>query len=228
MPGFRTICSPMAPAGGRSVWLTTVLFMFACVVLRAEEPPLQSFQFGGGGSYGRSNRLPDKNGFWGFLFGGSWAQNRWLRWTGDVGFEFAGSPIQEVPPEGIPASTMASLDQMLVQLHAGPEFTRPAEHVTLFAHVLPGYMEWSLGSMGAENRQFAVSEGGFSMAAGGGMDLHVRSHFDVRLQADYMPAWHHQGTTDVALSPPLPPGKSPYGNFRVAVAFLVTGIRHPR
>ncbi len=100
--------------------------------------------------------------------------------------------------------------------------------MTLFAHVLPGFTEWSLGSMGAEHRQFAVSEDGFSMAAGGGMDVHVRSHFDLRFQADYMPAWHHPGTTDIAFSPPLPPGTSPYGNLRVAVVFLVTGIRHPR
>jgi hypothetical protein len=178
--------------------------MFSGVVLGAEEPPMQSFQFGAGGSYGRSNRLPEKNGFGGFLFGGSWAQNRWLRWAGDVGFQFAKSPIQEVPPA---ASTMAGLDQMLVQLHAGPELTHRAGHVTLFAHVLPGYTEWSLGSMGAENRQFAVSEGGFSMAAGVGLDAHVRSHFDVRLQADYMPVWHDQAAADVALSPPLPPGK---------------------
>lgn len=228
MPGFRTTCSPMTQGSGVSVWLMSVLFLSSCVALRAEEPTIQNFQFGGGGSYGRSNRLPEKSGFGGFLFMGSWAQNRWLRWTGDVGFQFAGSPIQEVLPTGIPASTTAGLDQMLVQLHAGPELTRSAGHVTVFAHVLPGYTEWSLGSMGAENRQFAVSEGGFSMAAGGGMDMHVRRHFDVRLQVDYVPAWLHQGTTDVALNPPLPSGKSPYGNFRVAVVFLVTGNRHPR
>jgi len=214
--------------GRVSVVLTTILFLSAGIALRAEEPAMQSFQFGAGGSYGRSNRLPEKNGFGGFLFGGSWAQNRWLRWTGDVGFQFARSPIQEVTPAGITPSGSTRLDQTLVQLHAGPELTRSAGHVTLFAHVLPGYTEWSLGSMGAENRSFTVNEGGFSMAAGGGMDVHVRSHFDVRLQADYMPAWHGRGTTDVALNPPLPPGKSPYGNFRVAVVFLVTGNRHPR
>ena len=112
---------------------------------------------------------------------------------------------------------------MLVQLHAGPEFTRNGGRATVFAHVLPGYTEWSLGSMGVENRSFTVSEGGFSMEAGGGVDVHVRSHFDLRLQADYMPAWHHPGAADAALSPPLPPGESPYGNLRVAVVFLVTG-----
>jgi hypothetical protein len=202
--------------------------MFSCVALRGEEPTIQSFQIGAGGSYGRSSRLPEKNGFGGFLFAGSWAQNRWLRWSGDLGFQFARSPIQEVPPVGMPASASARLDQMLVQVHVGPELIRSAGHVTLFAHVLPGYTEWSLGSLGAESRQFAVSEGGFSLAAGGGMDVHVRRHFDLRLQADYMPAWLHQGTAEIALSPPLPPGNSPCGNLRFAVVFLATGVRHPR
>lgn len=223
-----TTRSLLAPIGGASAWLATILFAFSCLALRAEEPAMQSYQAGAGGSYGRSARLTEKNGFGGFLFTASWAQTRWLRWTGDGGFQFAGSPIQAVPPEGIPTNGMARLDQMLADFHAGPEFTRPAGNVTMFAHVLPGYTQWSLGSLGAESRSSRVSEGGFSLAAGGGMDMHVRSHFDLRLQADYMPAWLHQSAADPGLSPPLPPGKSPYGNLRVAVVFLVTGIRHPR
>jgi hypothetical protein len=199
-----------------------VLLLLSCGMLHAEEAERRVLQLGIGGSYARSNRLPEKNGFGGLIFGASFAQNRWLRWAGVGGFEWAGSPIQPVPPEGIPAGAVAPVDQMLTQFHAGPELIKQARRAALFAHVLPGYTGWSLGQSSEGGRGRVMSEGGFSLAAGCGVDWHARSHFDIRFQGDYIPAWLGQGTPNVTLNPPLPASKAFYGNFRVGLMFIVT------
>ena len=199
-------------------WIV-LAFVASCWGQTSAETPIQRFQVGVGGTYSRSQRLPEKNGFGGFMFAGSWAQNRLLRWTLSLDFDFAGSPIQLVPPPEIPTGAMAKLGQLLVQVHAGPEFTRHSGRVSLFVHALPGYTGWSLGSL-SEGWNRTVSEGGFSLAAGGGMDTHLAKHFDLRIQGDYIPAWMGQGTPVAALSPPLTAGNSPYHNTRVTVVFM--------
>ncbi len=194
-----------------------------CGGLHAQAVDRGTMQIGFGGSYARSNRLPEKNGFGGFLFTASYAQSRWLRWTGIGGFEFAGSPVQPIPPEGIPASAVAPTDQMLSQFHVGPEFTRYKQRTTFFAHALPGYTGWSLGQESGEGgRGRLLSEGGFSLAVGGGVDIPVRRSVELRFQGDYIPAWIGQGIPNYPLTPSLPLGGSPYQNFRVAMMVIFT------
>lgn len=139
-------------------------------------------QFGAGGLYGRSNRVPEENNFGGFVFAGNWAQGPRLRWAAELGLEVAGSRMQEVPNQGLPIDR---IHQAMTQIHGGPELTRHSEHLTWFAHMLPGYTDWCLGSFAAECWSNNLAERGFSLAAGGGLDVHARQHFDIRFQADY-------------------------------------------
>jgi hypothetical protein len=177
-----------------------------------------TYQFGGGPSYMRSGRLNERNDFGGAVIAASWAQNRCIRWIGDVGLEFAGSPFKTAPPANV------ALAQDLYQFHAGPEFTRRSTRRALFAHVLPGLTWWVL----SDNKTYGVTpykQVGFSLEAGGGMEWRQTKHLDVRLQADYIPVWLHQSNPTSALNAPVPPVQTATGNFRVAVVLLKAGSR---
>ncbi len=211
---------------------TVVLILAAaaawCGLAAAQEKTDHTIQAGLGVSYARSSRVSSQYGFGGLVAAGSVAQNRHLRWAWDFDIEFAGSPFQAVPPQGIPASAMARIDQLLMEFHGGPELTKHAGRVSLFVHGLPGYTSWSLGALAGESWADSAREGGFSLAAGGGVDIHVKENFDIRFQADYIPAWHGQGAVQANLVPAVPPGKSPYGNLRVAMVFLAAAHRPQR
>jgi hypothetical protein len=193
-----------------------------CGALEAEDGPREWFQFGAGGSYIRGNWIQPNRNYGGFLFTAGWAQNQRLRWKFDGGFNFSGSSIQPAPIEGIPADALVSLSQMLSQFHAGPEITWRGRERTWFAHVLPGYTTWSLGFFGLENRSSATDTGGFSLAAGGGMDLRVRQHLALRFQADYVPSWPNREPSSAGLNAPLPTFKALHNDLRLSMFVMGT------
>jgi len=87
---------------------------------------------------------------------------------------------------------------------AGPRFTyRKNEKVTPFAHVLFGVNRVNINpsitvdgeDFGSELADFEVSDRGFAMAFGGGIDVNVNKAFAIRLiQADYFMAKHEDAT----------------------------------
>jgi hypothetical protein len=196
--------------------------------LFAEAPDGGTTQLYGAFAYARSARLPEDRAFRGGLLGISWAQNGWLRWTGDIGFERAGSGFHVLVPSSsdLPAVDW-KMDQFEYQLQLGPEFTKRSGRWVLFAHALPGYGIWALSatSYGGPGKT-GDREGGFSLAMGGGADLRISKHFGLRLfQADYMPVWLEPGHPSTQLTPPLPPRQGVYHNTRIAFGIILTTNR---
>jgi hypothetical protein len=206
--------------------LGVVMLGLMCGALQAEDRPTEWFQFGAGGSYMRGNWIQQNRNYGGLLFTAGWAQSPRLRWKFDGGFNFAGSSIQPAPLEGIPADALVSLSQMLGQFHGGPEITWRGKERTWFAHVLPGYTNWSLGFFGLENRSSVTSASGFSLEAGGGVDLRVRQHLAFRFQADYVSSWPDREPSSAGLNAPLPTFKSLHNDLRISM-FLIGTIDRP-
>lgn len=83
---------------------------------------------------------------------------------------------------------------------AGPKFTfRNSSAVTPFAHVLIGFdnmkVDVSASSMGESMEMEALSETGFGLTLGGGVDVRVNDNFAVRVvQADYYMTNHMDDT----------------------------------
>jgi hypothetical protein len=166
-------------------------------------------------TYARSERT-DSHNLVGYVIGASIVQNSRLRWTGELGMEFGRTKYDEVPTLGYPLP----LAQALAHIHFGPELTRHRGRTTFYCHGLVGYGRWILDSF--ESRD----EGGFSLAAGGGMDIHISSGVGLRIvQIDYMPMWLHSGQGSLVTTPPLPRTGSPTHNLRIGFSLVFGGSR---
>ncbi len=112
-----------------------------------------------------SFELKDARG--GFVVDVSYFFNRWFGFTFDSGAHFGNN---------------YDYDEVLI----GPSIRFPAEHLQPFIHVLGGWTRLSPG-----NRD---SNDVFGVAAGGGIDLKVSRHLNIRLaEADYIYAAHNYG-----------------------------------
>jgi hypothetical protein len=168
------------------------------------------FQTGLGATWLRFNRTK-KSDFGGGVMSGSWARTPRFRWISEFGIHGAASPLEDRNPAD------SKLNQVLFQLQAGPELTRPRPRGTLFVHVVPGLAVWGFSDkLGAG---IPRTEAGLSIAAGGGIDLHMARHYDLHLAADYMPTWLAEKNW-AALNTPLPPNMSPYRNFKISMMLL--------
>jgi hypothetical protein len=210
----------------KSMRLPSTLFMLTLCLLCLPSSYLQAadhtIQAGVGVEYAQSTRLPESKNLGGLVLAGSYAQNRWLRWTLSFDLLFGSTLERLLPPEVTDLPPTANFDQMMYQFHFGPEFSRHYGKATLFAHVMPGYSHWSLGHMVEGYSQY-YGENGFSLALGGGVDFHVKKHFDLRFQADYVPSWYGTGKRpEWTIDPPLSGNQSPYNNLRIGMVFLYT------
>ncbi len=164
-------------------------------------------------AYARSERT-DSHNLVGFVVGASIVQNSRLRWTGEFGMEFGGTKYYETSPLGYDLH----LDQALAHIHLGPELTRRRGRTTLYCHGLVGYGGWIVNSFQKPD------EGGFSLAAGGGLDIRVSSALALRIvQIDYIPIWLHSSQGSLETTPPLPPPKSPTHNLRIGFSLVIGG-----
>lgn len=112
-----------------------------------------------------TEELKDAKG--GFVVSGSYFFNKWFGLTLDTGAHFGNN---------------YDYDEVLI----GPTIRFPATHTQPFIHVLGG---WTRLSPGIQN-----SNDVFGLAAGGGIDLKVARHLNIRLvQADYIYAQHDYG-----------------------------------
>jgi hypothetical protein len=184
------------------------------------------FQFGAGFSYTDSSRTPKSN-FGGIVYGASWSQNDWLRWVIDGDLQFSGSGLRTIPPASVPENLGVSLDQILFDFHAGPEFRRRFGRATVFLHALPGYTNWGLGSPAEGGFYSVAGTGGFSLAGGGGIDVRLKKHFELRLpQFDYIANWRGDATPNEQLNHPLGrTGGSPVNMFRMGIRFIYCTCR---
>jgi len=112
-----------------------------------------------------TERLKDAKS--GFVVSGSYFFNKWFGLTLDTGAHFGNN---------------YDYDEVLI----GPTIRFPAEHTQPFIHALGG---WTRLSPGIQN-----SNDVFGLAGGGGIDLKVAKHLNIRLvQADYIYAQHNYG-----------------------------------
>ena len=112
-----------------------------------------------------TEELKDAKG--GFLVDVSYFFNRWLGITFDSGAHFGNNYDH---------------DEVLV----GPTIRFPAEHIQPFIHVLGGWTRLSPGILDSNDV--------FGIAGGGGIDLKVSKHLNIRLaEADYIYAKHNYG-----------------------------------
>lgn len=103
----------------------------------------------------------------GFVVSGSYFFNKWFGLTLDTGAHFGNN---------------YDYDEVLI----GPTIRFPAEHTQPFIHALGG---WTRLSPGIQN-----SNDVFGVAGGGGIDLKVAKHLNIRMvQADYIYAHHNYG-----------------------------------
>jgi hypothetical protein len=166
-----------------------------------------------GFAYARSERT-DSHNLAGFVVGASIVQNSRLRWTSEFGMEFGGTKYYETSPLGY----QSGLAQALAHIHLGPELTRRRGRTTLYCHGLVGYGGWILNSFQKPD------EGGFSLAAGGGMDIQISSGIALRIiQIDYIPIWLHSDQGSLDATPPLPPAESPTHNLRIGFSLVIGG-----
>ncbi len=112
-----------------------------------------------------TEELKDAKG--GFVVDISYFFNRWFGITFDSGAHFGNN---------------YDYDEALV----GPTIRFPAEHVQPFIHVLGGWTRLSPGILNSNDV--------FGLAGGGGIDLKVSRHLNIRLaEADYIYAQHNYG-----------------------------------
>lgn len=112
-----------------------------------------------------TEELKDAKG--GFVVDISYFFNRWFGFTFDSGAHFGNNYDH---------------DEILI----GPTIRFPSEHMQPFIHVLGGWTRLSPG--------FLDSNDVFGLAGGGGLDLKVSRHLNIRLaEADYIYAQHNYG-----------------------------------
>jgi hypothetical protein len=117
------------------------------------------------------------------------------------------------------------LGQSLFQVEGGPELTFRRGRAILFAHALPGYGVWALENSGWFWKG-GDRESGFSLAIGGGADVRLARHFGLRLiQVDYTPLWQGAGNPEPFVVPSVPPGQSPYHNFRLGFGVIFSSAK---
>lgn len=178
----------------------------------------------GGFSYAKATRLPQDD-FRGFVVGASFAQNRWLRWTGELGKQYAPSNLRYLQPIDGAAPIEFNLSQSVGTIQLGPEFTKHTGRTTWFVHTLAGYGFWELGG-GDFFWKKGGREGGIAISAGGGMDVRLSRHLGFRvIQVDYSPFWPHTEIDGTYTTPPVPSKESVYHNLRIGFSFVMSRER---
>jgi hypothetical protein len=201
-----------------------VVVMFETAVFAAQNYGKTSELYAGF-DYADVNRL-NQPSLHGFLLGGGFAQNSRLRWVGEVtGLERLTGFKNIDPTVGYGAER---LPQQLFQIHGGPELTRYLTHATLFAHTLLGYADWVLlagnvkpaGFNSVEAEQ-GSKEGGFSIAAGAGVELPVIKAFGLRFAGDYISTFNRNNTNEfyaAHVSTPVPASRGVIHTVRLGVS----------
>lgn len=130
-------------------------------------------------------KLKDAKG--GFLVDISYFFNKWVGITVDSGAHFGNTYDSD-------------------EVFVGPTLRFPAEHIQPFIHAMGGWHRLSPGN--------ADQSDGPGFAAGGGLDLRVSKHLNIRLaQADYIWSSHDFGTAN----------KSNYEGVRLATGLVFLG-----
>ena len=225
----------------RSPWRSKPVEFVICsfvLLFASRTAPAKAQEFGkvsqvyAGFTFANVNRL-DQSGVQGILLGGAFAQTRWLRWTAELADLHNETGYHNVDTSiGLGGR---DLPQVVGQIHAGPEFTINKSRVTLFFHTLPGYSNWELRAgqtlpVGYTGIQAAEgsTEGGFSIATGGGFELPLSFRWGFRVSADYIPTFNHSNTDAffaASVTAPVPPSRNVFHAIRLGASLAYTWKR---
>lgn len=155
-------------------------FVLAVILLTPGRPALAQdivprFEAFGGFSYFPANGddFPRQNST-GFQVSLTTNVNRWFGVVADLGGQYSRASWFRGP--GVPSlTTRTSVYEYLF----GPRFTMRAERASIFAHALVGQATGDSGIGG-------FSDAGFTLGAGGGVDINLSKRLAARVQFDWL------------------------------------------
>ena len=120
----------------------------------------------------------------GFEFSGQVNVNKWLGIVGDVSGHYGTLIDVAATPAPTPAFGVSG---NIYNFLFGPQLNYRTEKATVFAHALFGGNRLGINAIGAPFSSPALSDTGFGMGIGGGLDVNAGKKFAIRVgQFDYI------------------------------------------